>query len=102
LNFRDIILTGVALLVFASAYALIRICLTELPRITLAAVRLTLASLLMVPLAFAHYRGSQRKFVLGRFDFVVLLALASSQIFMPNLLQNIGLEYTTASVSSIL
>jgi drug/metabolite transporter (DMT)-like permease len=102
LNLRDVILTGVALLIFASAYALIRICLMELPPITLAAVRFTLASLLMVPLAFAHYRGAQRKFVFGRLDFVVLFALASSQIFMPNLLQNIGLEYTTASVSSIL
>ncbi len=89
-----------ALLVFASAYALIRIALTELPPLTLAALRFILASSLIVPLTLFHYRGS--KSGIDKKDIPILLGLSISQIFLPNLLQNIGLEYTTASVSSVL
>ncbi len=89
-----------ALLVFASAYALIRIALTELPPLTLAALRFILASSLIVPLTLFHYRGSNSG--IDKKDIPILVGLSISQIFMPNLLQNIGLEYTTASVSSVL
>ncbi len=85
---------------FASAYALIRIALTELPPLTLAALRFILASCLIVPLTLLRYRGSI--VVVSKKDIPILLGLSISQIFMPNLLQNIGLEYTTASVSSVL
>ncbi len=100
MDFRDFVQTTVALLVFASAYALIRIALTELPPLTVAALRFILASSLMVPLTLFHYRGSNSS--INKKDIPILLALSFSQIFMPNLLQNIGLEYTTASVSSVL
>lgn len=89
-----------ALFVFASAYALIRIALTELPPLTVAAVRFILASSLMVPLVLLHYRSNGSG--ITRRDLPILLGLSVFQIFMPNLLQNIGLEYTTASVSSVL
>ncbi len=85
---------------FASAYALIRIALTELPPLTLAALRFILASSLIVPLTLLRYRGSNAG--VSKKDIPILLGLSISQIFMPNLLQNIGLEYTTASVSSVL
>ncbi len=85
---------------FASAYALIRIALTELPPLTLAALRFILASSLIVPLALLRYRGSNAG--VSKKDIPILLGLSISQIFIPNLLQNIGLEYTTASVSSVL
>jgi hypothetical protein len=39
MNFRTLVETVVALVVFASAYALIRIALTELPPLTVAALR---------------------------------------------------------------
>ena len=89
-----------ALVVFASAYALIRIALSELPPLTVAALRFILASSLIVPLTLLHGQGSNSGF--DKKDFPILLGLSFSQIFMPNLLQNIGLEYTTASVSSVL
>ncbi len=89
-----------ALIVFSSAYALIRIALTELPPLTVAAVRFILASSLIVPLALFHYRGIESKF--SKSDVPVLLGLSVVQISIPNLLQNVGLEYTTASVSSVL
>ncbi len=85
---------------FASAYALIRIALTELPPLTLAALRFILASSLIVPLTLLRYRGNSEG--VSKKDIPILLGLSISQIFMPNLLQNIGLEYTTASVSSVL
>jgi drug/metabolite transporter (DMT)-like permease len=100
LNFRDLLQSVVALVVFASAYALIRIALTELPPLTVAALRFILASSLIVPLALFHYRGNGSR--LSRADIPVLVGLAVVQIFMPNFLQNIGMEYTTASLSSVL
>lgn len=100
MNFRDFLQSAVALVVFASAYALIRIALTELPPLTLAALRFILASSLIVPLALVHYRGGS--WGIARRDLPILVGLSVAQIFMPNLLQNIGLEYTTASVSSVL
>lgn len=100
MDFRNFVQTSVALLVFASAYALIRIALTELPPLTLAALRFILASSLIVPLTLLRYRGNSEG--VSKKDIPILLGLSISQIFMPNLLQNIGLEYTTASVSSVL
>jgi drug/metabolite transporter (DMT)-like permease len=100
LNFRTLVETVVALVVFASAYALIRIVLTELPPLTLGALRFILASSLIVPLTLFHYHGGASG--ISRRDMPILFGLAIAQIFMPNLLQNIGLEYTTASVSSVL
>jgi len=100
LNFRNLVETVVALVVFASAYPLIRIALTEFPPLTLAALRFILASALIVPLTLFHYHGDASG--ISRRDLPILFGLAIAQIFMPNLLQNIGLEYTTASVTSVL
>jgi drug/metabolite transporter (DMT)-like permease len=100
MNIRDIGQTLLALFVFASAYSLIRIALMELPPLTVAAVRFILASSLMVPLVLLHHRSSGSR--IARRDLPILLGLSVFQIFMPNLLQNVGLEYTTASVSSVL
>jgi drug/metabolite transporter (DMT)-like permease len=100
LTFRDFLESTIALVVFASAYALIRISLTELPPLTVAAIRFLLASSLIVPLTFVLYRGSGSRITPG--DLTIVLALSIVQIFLPNFLQNIGLEYTTASVSSVL
>jgi drug/metabolite transporter (DMT)-like permease len=72
----------------------------ELPPLTVGALRFVLASSIMVPLVLFHYRGTGSRMSLR--DMPILVGLSISQIFMPNLLQNIGLEYTTASVSSVL
>jgi drug/metabolite transporter (DMT)-like permease len=100
LSIRKPVESVVALVVFASAYALIRIALTELPPLTVAALRFILASSLLVPVALVHYHGTESKFASR--DLPMLLGLSVAQIFLPNFLQNIGLEYTTASVSSVL
>ena len=54
----------------------------------------------MLPLVLVRYRGNASK--IGRSDLLVFTGLAIVQIVIPNALQNIGLEYTTASVSSVL
>lgn len=94
--------TIVALVVFSSAYALIRIALTELPPLSLAALRFVLASAVMVPVALAYHGSTGSRAPIQTHDIPMFATLAIVQIFMPNLLQNIGLEYTTASVSSVL
>jgi len=100
LNARELVLSSVALIVFASAYTLIRIALTELPPLTVGALRFVLASTLIVPLAF--FLPSQKRFHFDRRDMPVLVGLSVVQIFVPNFLQNVGMEYTTAAVSSVL
>lgn len=87
-------------MVFASAYTLIRIALTELPPLTLAALRFILASAMIVPLTLVHHRDNRSG--ITKSELPILAGLSVAQIFMPNLLQNVGLEYTTASVSSVL
>lgn len=100
MNAREVVLSAVALTVFASAFTLIRITLTELPPLTVGALRFILSSTLIVPLAFLL--PSQKGFHFNRRDVPILVALSVVQIFVPNFLQNIGLEYTTAAVSSVL
>jgi drug/metabolite transporter (DMT)-like permease len=100
LRIRYLLETTIALLVFAAAYALIRIALSEIPPLTLGAIRFILASGIMLPLVLVRYRGNASKIV--RSDLLVFTGLAIVQIVIPNALQNIGLEYTTASVSSVL
>lgn len=100
MNARELVLSAVALTVFASAFTLIRITLTELPPLTVGAIRFILSSTLIVPLAF--FLPSQKGFHFNRRDVPILVGLSVVQIFIPNLLQNIGLEYTTAAVSSVL
>jgi drug/metabolite transporter (DMT)-like permease len=100
LRVRFVLETALALFVFASAYPLIRIGLSEIPPITLGAVRFLLASLVMVPFVVARQRSTPRK--MSRRDLTAIASLAIAQIVIPNALQNIGMEYTTASVSSVL
>jgi len=92
-----------ALVIFASAYALIRIALAELPPLTIGAIRFILASSVMVSLTKIRYRRrSAQKPKVASSDLPLLFGLSFVQIFIPNSFQNIGLEYTTASVSSVL
>jgi drug/metabolite transporter (DMT)-like permease len=53
-------------------------------------------------LTIIQYRKEELKFPSYRADMILVIALSVAQIFMPNFLQNIGLEYTSASVSSVL
>ena len=89
-----------ALVVFASGYPLIRIALTELPPLTVGAIRFILASAFIIPVVIARYHDAAWKF--SRRELPVLIGLSMAQIFVPNVLQNIGLEYTTASLASVL
>lgn len=100
MSLRTLLESIVALAVFASAYTLIRVALGELPPLTLGALRFILSSSILVPIVLFRYRGTASRIKKG--DLPILLGLSVAQIFMPNFLQNIGLEYTTASVSSVL
>jgi drug/metabolite transporter (DMT)-like permease len=54
----------------------------------------------MVPLVMIRLRGTNLK--ITKSDLPLFAILAVVQIVIPNALQNVGLEYTTASVSSVL
>jgi drug/metabolite transporter (DMT)-like permease len=56
--------------------------------------------MLIVPIVAFRYKKSIVK--VNKRELLILLALSIVQIFLPNFLQNIGLEYTTASVASVL
>jgi drug/metabolite transporter (DMT)-like permease len=56
--------------------------------------------MLIVPIVAFRYRKSIVK--VSKRELLILLALSIVQIFLPNFLQNIGLEYTSASVASVL
>jgi len=56
----------------------------------------------MVPVALAYHRSASNRPSIQLHDIPMFATLAIVQIFQPNLLQNVGLEYTTASVSSVL
>jgi len=100
LKFRFLLETTIALFVFASAYALIRIALSEIPPLTLGGIRFVIASGVMIPFAVKRHRSDRSRF--NASDVLALLGLGVVQIVIPNALQNIGMEYTTASVSSVL
>lgn len=100
MKIRLLVETTLALFVFASAYPLIIIALSEIPPLTLGAVRFVLASAVMLPLAFARDRSARSR--MDRRLLLPIVGLAIAQIVIPNALQNIGMEYTTASVSSVL
>lgn len=100
MSLRTLLESIVALVVFASAYTLIRVALAELPPLTVGALRFILSSSILVPIVLLRDRGPSSR--IRKEDLLILFALSVAQIFMPNFLQNIGLEYTTASVSSVL
>lgn len=99
MNARDLISALITVTMFASAYPLIKVALLELPPVTVAALRFILASALMISISSLRF-GWRPIYSMG--NWFVFASLATVQIFLPNLLQNIGLLYTTAAVSSVL
>jgi drug/metabolite transporter (DMT)-like permease len=90
-----------AAVMWGASFVLIKIGLEEIPPVTLAALRFSLASVIFLGVMFAKYRAGEILSYLRR-DLWVLTAIGFSGIFLPNVLQNIGMQYTNASIASIL
>jgi drug/metabolite transporter (DMT)-like permease len=101
IKWLDILFGAFAIFVFSSSYTLAKIVLEQVPPITVGAIRFALASAFVLPFALIKYRsrlfgGYSRK------DWTIVVAVATSFIFLPQVFQNVGLLYTSASLAGVI
>jgi drug/metabolite transporter (DMT)-like permease len=89
-----------AVLMWSFSFPLIKIALQNgVPPVTLAALR----TLIFIPiLAFLLIKHGRKGIPTTWEDWFIFLGIGIFTIILPNILQNIGMMYTTASVSSII
>jgi drug/metabolite transporter (DMT)-like permease len=90
-----------AVIMWASSFPLLKLALNYMPPITLAAVRYSIAGSILVLLIFAKF-GMVKSLQELRGDWKILTFLGLVGVALPNATLNIGLQFTTASVSSII
>ena len=97
----DILFGGLAIFVFSSSYTLAKVVLVQVPPITTGALRFLLAFVFVFPFTFAKYRS---KIFLGysKKDWRTIAFIAITFILLPQILQNIGLLYTTAALTGVI
>lgn len=90
-----------AVIMWSSSFPLLKLCIVYLPPITLAAVRYLAAALFMslIVVAMLGKKETVRRFYA---DWKRLTLLGFVGIALPNAALNLGLQYTTASLSSII
>ncbi|MEW6069237.1 MAG: DMT family transporter [Candidatus Thermoplasmatota archaeon] len=88
-----------AVLIWSLSFPLIKIALNDVPPILLGALR----NLIFIPLLlFVFARNGRRIFVQSKQSWLVFIGIAAFAIALPNIFQNIGMLYTTATTSSII
>ena len=90
-----------AVIMWASSFPLLKLALNYMPPVTLAAVRYSIAGSILVLLIFAKF-GTVKSLQELRGDWKILTFLGLVGVALPNATLNIGLQFTTASVSSII
>jgi len=90
-----------AVLLWSASFVLVKIGLTEVTPIYLAALRFSLATIIFAGCALAKFEMRQIK-TFTKDNFATLLALGVVGVTLPNISQNLGMRYITASMSSIL
>ncbi|MCJ7516876.1 MAG: DMT family transporter [Methanomassiliicoccales archaeon] len=90
-----------AVIMWASSFPLLKLALNYMPPVTLAAVRYSIAGSILVLLIFAKF-GMVKSLQELRGDWKILTFLGLVGVALPNATLNIGLQFTTASVSSII
>lgn len=89
-----------AVLMWAISFPLIKIILDNgVPPITLAAMR---AVIFFPILIYLFLLKNEKIFRISRNDLLLYLSIALFTIILPGILQNIGMIYTTSSISSII
>jgi len=87
-----------SMLIWGVSYPVVKILLNSgMQPITLA----TLRNLIFIPLLFYILAG-KRYARYSRSDVILCVALAFFTVFLPNISQNIGMKYTSASISSVI
>ncbi|UZE92647.1 MAG: DMT family transporter [Methanosarcinales archaeon] len=90
-----------AVLLWSASFVLVKIGLTEVTPIYLAALRFSFATVIFTAYALVKFEMHQIK----RFtkdNFATLFTLGIVGVTLPNISQNLGMRYITASMSSIL
>jgi len=88
----------ISMLIWGVSYPVVKILLNSgMQPITLA----TLRNLIFIPLLFYILAG-KRYARYSRSDVILCVALAFFTVFLPNISQNIGMKYTSASISSVI
>ena len=88
----------ISMLIWGVSYPVVKILLNSgVQPITLA----TLRNLIFIPLLFYILAG-KRYARYSRSDVMLCMALAFFTVFLPNISQNIGMKYTSASISSVI
>ncbi len=90
-----------AVLLWSASFVLVKIGLTEVTPIYLAALRFSIATVIFAGCALAKFEMRQIK-TFTKDNFAMLLALGIVGVTLPNISQNLGMRYITASMSSIL
>jgi len=90
-----------AVIMWASSFPLLKLALNYMPPVTLAAVRYSIAGSILVLLIFAKF-GTVKSLQELRGDWKILTFLGLVGVALPNATLNIGLQSTTASVSSMI
>ncbi|MDI6888606.1 MAG: DMT family transporter [Methanocellales archaeon] len=91
----------VAVLLWSASFVLVKIGLTEVTPIYLAALRFSLATVVFAGCALAKFEMCQIK-TFTKNNFATLFALGIVGVTLPNISQNLGMRHITASMSSIL
>ena len=88
----------ISMLIWGVSYPVVKILLNSgMQPITLA----TLRNFIFIPLLFYILAG-KRYARYSRSDMILCVALAFFTVFLPNISQNIGMKYTSASISSVI
>ncbi len=90
-----------ATFMWGASFILIKMALEEIPPLTLAALRFSLAALIFLAFLASRFGVAENKSYLRK-RLAMLSIIGLTGITLPNALQNIGMQYTMASLSSIL
>jgi len=90
-----------AVVMWATSFPLIKVGLDFMPPLTFAFIRYSIAAILMTAILFRR-KGFSAMANEYRSDWKILTLVGVFGIAMPNALLNIGLQYTTASLSAII
>jgi drug/metabolite transporter (DMT)-like permease len=101
LKILAILLILTSVITWSTAFILIKVGLKEIPPVTMAALRFSLGSIFLLALLFFKYKPRE-VFTYLRENLRMLSAMGFLGIFLPNIFQNMGMQYTAASTSSIL
>ncbi|MBU4189976.1 MAG: DMT family transporter, partial [Candidatus Thermoplasmatota archaeon] len=88
-----------AVLMWSASYPLIKIALLDVPPVLLGSLR----HLIFIPMFIMIFiNQGKNAFVHSRKNWLVFTGIGVFAIALPNIFQNIGMKYTTASLSSII